>query len=156
MTIRTAAVLATLLAALPAAAQGIERHPATPPGPILSAVTVPPGAATLHISGQVPAAVGPGEFGDTRAQTVSVLTKIKAILAARGMTMADLVRLNVYLVGDPKLGGRMDFAGMNEGYREFFGTAENPHLVARTTVQITALANPAFLVEIDAIAAKVR
>jgi enamine deaminase RidA (YjgF/YER057c/UK114 family) len=148
-------ILFAALSATPAAAQQIERHPTTPPGPILGAVTVPPGATTLHISGQVPAAVTPGDFGDTKAQTLSVLGKIRAILAARGMTMADLVKLNVYLVGDPKLGGKMDFAGMNAGYREVFGTAENPNLVARTTVQISALANPAFLVEIDAVAARV-
>lgn len=36
----------------------------------------------------------------------------------------------------------------------FFGTRENPNSVARSTVQVTALASPAFLVEIEAIAAK--
>ena len=33
---------------------------------------------------------------------------------------------NVYLAGDPANGGGMDYARMNEGYRQFFGTSENP------------------------------
>ena len=146
--------LTGLAATSPANPDRNTRHPTNPPGPILSAVTVPPGAVTLYISGQVPSAVAPGDYGDTKTQTASVLGKMKAILAARGMTLANVVKLNVYLVGDPKLGGKMDFAGMNAAYREAFGTADNPDLVTRTTVQVAALDNPAFLVEIDAVAAK--
>jgi enamine deaminase RidA (YjgF/YER057c/UK114 family) len=48
----------------------------------------------------------------------------------------------------------MDFAGFNEGYKLFFGTKDNPNLVARSTVQVSALAGPYFLVEIEATAAK--
>ena len=61
---------------------------------------------------------------------------------------------NVYLAGDPANGGGMDYAGMNEGYRQFFGTSENPNLAARATVQVVALAEPAFLVEIEATAVR--
>ena len=93
-------------------------------------------------------------WGDTRTQTVSVLNRMKASLAKQGYTMADVVKLTVFLVGDPRMNGRMDFAGFNTGYREFFGTAENPALAARSTVQISALANPFFLVEIEAMAAR--
>ncbi len=38
--------------------------------------------------------------------------------------------------------------------KQFFGTAENPGTVARSTIQVAALAGPAFLVEIEATAAK--
>jgi 2-iminobutanoate/2-iminopropanoate deaminase len=72
----------------------------------------------------------------------------------RGFSMNDVVKLTVFVVGDPKLGGKMDFAGFNAAYREFFGTAENPNLVARSTVQVAALVSPNFLIEIEAIAAK--
>ena len=48
----------------------------------------------------------------------------------------------------------MDYARMNEGYRQFFGTSENPNLAARATVQVVALAEPAFLVEIEATAVR--
>lgn len=68
--------------------------------------------------------------------------------------MSDVVKLTVFVVGDPKLDGKMDFAGFNAGYREFFGTAANPNLVARSTVQVAALAGPNFLIEIEATAAK--
>jgi 2-iminobutanoate/2-iminopropanoate deaminase len=160
-----ALMIAALMTAAPVAAQGIARHPMATPGAILEAVTVPPGATTVYVSGQVPsvmdsargkplAEIVPADFGDTQTQTVNVLRKIEAILARRSMTMGDIVQLTVYLVGDPKMNGRMDFAGMNAGYRQFFGTAGNPNLVARTTMQISALVNPGFLVEIDAVAAK--
>ncbi|WP_136162821.1 RidA family protein [Sphingomonas flavalba] len=149
------------LAAGGAQAQAIERHAKPAPSLILDAVTVPAQAEMLYLSGQVatpadPAASGAARFGDTRTQTISVLNRIKAVLAARGYEMADIVRLTVYLVGDPKLGGRMDFDGMNEGFRQFFGSADNPNSVARSTVQVAALAGPEYLVEIEATAARVR
>lgn len=68
--------------------------------------------------------------------------------------MGDAVMLRVYLVGDPAKEGKMDFAAMNEGYRQFFGAAAQPNKPARVTIQVAALVNPAFLVEIDAQAAK--
>ena len=49
---------------------------------------------------------------------------------------------------------RMDFAGMNAGYSQFFGTAEQPNKPVRATVQVTALAIPSALVEIEVVAAR--
>jgi len=60
----------------------------------------------------------------------------------------------LFLVGNPRLGGKLDFQGFNQGYSQFFGTAQQPNKVARSVVQVAALANPAFLVEIEATAAK--
>ena len=143
-----------------ASASPIIRLPLPPPSPILEGVTIAGGAETIHLSGQVPLPIDPAKrdtleaWGDTRTQTVSVLNRMKASLAKQGYTMADVVKLTVFLVGDPRMNGRMDFAGFNTGYREFFGTAENPALAARSTVQISALANPFFLVEIEAMAAR--
>lgn len=159
------ALCAFVLAAREGRAQGIERHPASPPGLILQGVTVPAGATTLYLSGQVAAPLDPAlrtpaaqrtaaDFGDTRTQTVSVLRKIEGILAARGYAMRDVIKLTVFLVGDPAKGGQMDFAGMNEGFRQFFGSAENPNTVARSTIQVAALAAPGYLVEIEATAAR--
>lgn len=65
-----------------------------------------------------------------------------------------MVKLTVFLVGDPKLGGKLDFKGFSEAYGQFFGTADQPNKVARSVVQVSALANPAFLVEIEATAVK--
>lgn len=152
------------MAALPVQAQ-IVRHPSAggpAPSIILQSATIPPGAETLVLSGQLASpidpskpATGPDSFGDTKTQTISVLTKIKGILAEHGFTMADVYKLTVFVTADPKRGdGKMDFAGMNEGYKMFFGTPENPNLVTRSTVQVAALASPNFLVEIEATAAK--
>jgi enamine deaminase RidA (YjgF/YER057c/UK114 family) len=134
------------------------------PGPhnILESVTIPANAEVLALSGVVPQAIDPSkrpasveDLGDTKTQTISVLNQIKATLERRGYKMSDVVRMTVYLTANPKnKEGRMDFQGMNEAYRMFFGTAENPNVVARSTVQVAALANPFYLVEIEVTAAK--
>ena len=150
--------------ALPAAE--IARFKAAGPTPalILQGVLVPAGAETFYLSGQLASPIDPAkpvtaassieDFGDTKTQTVSILTKIKGLLAAHGYAMTDVIKMTVFVAGDPKLGGKMDFAGMNEGYKQFFGTAENPNVVARSTIQVAALAAPWALVEIEVTAAK--
>jgi 2-iminobutanoate/2-iminopropanoate deaminase len=155
----TALVLA--LAAAPAAAAGIERmtSSAGAPSPILRGALVPAGSDILYLSGQLAAPIVPGKadsieaFGDTKTQTISTLTKIKALLAEKGFAMSDVFKMTVFVAADPKL-GKMDFAGMNEGFKQFFLTAENPNTVARSAFQVSALAGPYFLVEIEVIAAK--
>ena len=159
------AVAAALLpgaaaAAKPTAAAVITRIANPAPAIILGGVVLPPGSEIFMLSGQLAAPIDPTKtdsieaFGDTRTQTISTFNKIKAALARQGYAMSDIVKLTVFVAGDPKLGGKMDFAGFNAGYKEFFGTAENPNLVARSTVQVAALAGPNFLIEIEATAAK--
>ena len=94
------------------------------------------------------------DFGDTKTQTISTLTKIRGLLAAHGYTMADIVKMTVFVAGDPAKGGKMDFDGLNAGFGQFFNTPDNPTTVARSAFQVAALAGPAFLVEIEVIAAK--
>lgn len=144
-------------------APGVVRHGGEGPSPILTGVTVPAGAETLYLSGQVPPVADkaadpatPAAYGDTKAQAIGVFRKIEALLAAQGYALKDVVKLTVFLVGDPKLGGRQDFKGFSEAYAEFFGTAAQPNKVARSTVQVAALANPGFLVEIEATAVRVK
>lgn len=152
---------ATLFPALASAAP-IVRHTNPPPALILGGVTIPPGAELVLLSGQVASPISPAktatmdDFGDTRTQTISTFSKMKAALAKLGYSMSDVVKLTAFVAGDPKMGGKMDFAGFNAGYKEFFGTSENPNLVARSTVQVAGLASPNFLVEIEAVAAKAR
>ena len=162
-TLIAAAALALVPAAAESAPAAITRHANTPPGMILQGVTVPAGAEMLYLSGQLATPIDPAkvstpptmaEFGDTKTQTIATLNKIKSILASRGYAMSDVIKLTVFVAGDPKLGGKMDFAGMNEGYKMFFGSADNPNVVARSTIQVAALAGPQFLVEIEATAAK--
>ena len=130
--------------------------------PILQGVVVPPNSELFYLSGQVaspidpakPAAqLTPADFGDTKTQTVSILNTIKGILESHGYKMSDLIKMTVFCKADPKL-GTLDFYGMNDGFKQFFNTRDNPHTVARSAVQVAALANPNFLLEIEVVAAK--
>ncbi|WP_164155924.1 Rid family hydrolase [Sandarakinorhabdus rubra] len=149
-----AAAAATLIAA-PALAQNVEKV-GTPGGRILTAAKVKAGATTVYLSGNLASPQTPGgsDYGDTKTQTISTLNKIKDLLAQHGMTMKDIVRMDAYLVAAPGMDGKMDFAGFNAGFAQFFGTAENPTTTTRTTMQVAALAGPNFLVELTVIAAK--
>jgi enamine deaminase RidA (YjgF/YER057c/UK114 family) len=129
--------------------------------PFLMGVTVPSGRELLLLSGHPPPVINrtaPPDsiqaFGDTYRQAVGALQELQQSLARLGLTMSHLVKLQVFLVGDPALGGRMDNEGFSRAYAEFFGTPEQPHLVARTRVQVVGLVNPGWLVEIDAIAVR--
>jgi 2-iminobutanoate/2-iminopropanoate deaminase len=154
-------VAATLIAA-PVQAQ-ITRIKRNPAALILDAVKVNAGTDLIFLSGQLPGPIDPAkpmsevktieDLGDTKIQTISTLNKIKAILESQGYAMSDLIKLTLFVAADPRL-GKMDFAGANEGFKAFFGTAENPGTVARSTFQVAALVGPHFLIEIEAIAAK--
>lgn len=128
------------------------------PGAIISSVaSVPAGSAIHYLSGSVASPLDPAkpeDLGDTRQQTLSILTKMRAQLEALGLGMGDVVKMNVFLVGVPENGGRMDAPAMNEVFKTFFGTAEQPNTPTRSTVQVAALGRPYVLVEIEAIAAK--
>lgn len=124
---------------------------------ILQGALVPASAEVFYLSGQLASPVDPAkptEWGDTKTQTISILTKIKGILEAKGYKMSDVFKMTIFAGGDPKLGGKMDFPSINEGFKMFFGTTENPNTVARSTVQVAALASPSALLEIEVIAAK--
>lgn len=162
-TISLAIVAAVALTAAGGAQAQVTRIKSNPQALILDAAKVSAGSDVLYISGQLPSPVNPAmkmsevksieDMGDTKAQTISVLGKIKAILEAQGFAMSDLVKLSLFVAADPRT-GKMDFAGANEGFKAFFGTAENPTTVARSTFQVAALVGPHFLIEIEAIAAK--
>jgi enamine deaminase RidA (YjgF/YER057c/UK114 family) len=62
--------------------------------------------------------------------------------------------MRVLLVGDPAKEGKMDFGGMMEGYKTFFGTAEQPNKPARITSQVAALVAPGMMAEIEVQAVK--
>ncbi|HTX25188.1 MAG TPA: RidA family protein [Steroidobacteraceae bacterium] len=145
-----------------ASAAGVVRYP-LPGGstfPIARAVAVPPGYELIFHSGftaepaNPKAKPGTPEYlGDTKTQTISVLKQIQASLKEMGLSLADVVKMNAFLVGDPA-GGRMDFRGFMAGYTQFFGTKEQPNLPARSAVQVAGLASPGALVEIEVVLAK--
>lgn len=83
------------------------------------------------VTGAVPKGVG--------AQTAQVLRNVGAVLAARGLSPRDVVKVTAHLQHL-----RRDFAAYDAAYREFF---EEPHPV-RTTVGSDLMD---ILVEIDVV-----
>ena len=98
----------------------------------------------IFVSGQVPVDPVTNELstGDIKHETRVAINNVKLVLEGAGATLADVVRVGVYL-GDGK-----DFAAMNEVYTEFFGNAKP----ARSTIVCGFAA--AIKVEIDCIAYK--
>ena len=112
-----------------------------PVGPYSQALTAGP---FVFLSGQIPMdAQGRLVEGDIVVQTVQVMTNLKAILAAAGLGLKDVVKTTVYLAD------MADFPEMNRAYGEFFPQ----HPPARTTIQAAGLAKNV-AVEIDDIAVK--
>jgi enamine deaminase RidA (YjgF/YER057c/UK114 family) len=98
---------------------------------------------------------GPQRLGDTAMQAKSVLGKISRELDSLGLTMADVVKMNVYLVGDPAKKGQVDFEGLMKAYMGLYGIRVlERNLPARTTVQVAGLPVPGALVEIEVVAAR--
>jgi enamine deaminase RidA (YjgF/YER057c/UK114 family) len=129
--------------------------------PIARAVSVPAGFETIWHSGITPAPADPkappgtpAYWGDTKAQTLSVFARIKESLDQLGLGFGDVVKMTVFLAGDPATGGRMNFDGFMAGYGQFFGTKDQPNLPARSTVQVASLVQPGMLVEIEVVLVK--
>jgi len=154
------ALIAGLLfaGAAPAAAQEMRRV-ASPGAPIANSVEVPAGSRLVYVSGTVPEIADPSaaegsvqRYGDTATQTRSVLRTIGQRLREHDLSLSDVVMMRVFLVAPPGQ-ERMDFAGMMTAYREFFGTAEQPNVPARSTMEVAGLVVPGWLVEIEVTAA---
>lgn len=103
---------------------------------------------TLHLAGQVAWDAQCNVVGgnDLAAQTRQALANIKTVLEAAGGTLADIVRLRVYVVdhSPDKLGVVLPEVGA------FFGSVTPP---PNTFLGVQALALPDFLIEIEATAA---
>jgi enamine deaminase RidA (YjgF/YER057c/UK114 family) len=117
---------------------------------------------TLYLSGQLASPVTPADpakgteavYGDTKTQAFSALTKIQTLLKEQGLDMKDVVKMTVFMAGDPEKGGKLDFSGLQASYTQFFGTKDQPNKPARSAMQVAALAAPWALVEIEVIAVK--
>ena len=117
-----------------------DRAPAAS-GPYTQALAVGP---FVFVSGQIPLdPQGNLVKGDIVVQTCQVIANLKAVLAAAGLTLKDVVKTTVFLAD------LADFQEMNRAYAEFFPG----HPPARSTVQVAGLPRGA-AVEIEAIAAK--
>ena len=108
------------------------------------ATEVPPGARWLYVSGQLgirPDGAVPAAFAD---QAEACFANLLAILAAAGMSAADLVRLNTYLTDPADLAAYM-------AVRDRQVATPPP---ASTLLVVNALVRPQFKIEIEATAAK--
>lgn len=148
-----ALALSALLSAQGASAAPIKRAPSAGPVAISPAVTVPPGASLVFLSGALPT-IDKAPPGDTESQTRSVLDKLDATLKAENLSLADVVKATVFLVGDPAKGGEIDFSGLNTAWSQRFGTTAQPNKPARSTVKVAGLVAPGALVEIEVVAAR--
>ncbi|MDP3182089.1 MAG: RidA family protein [Desulfobaccales bacterium] len=98
----------------------------------------------VFVSGQIPLdPAGNLVAGDIVVQTVQALANLKAVLAAAGLDLKDVVKTTVFLAD------LADFKEFNRTYAEFFPQ----HPPARTTIQAAGLPR-GVSVEIDAIALK--
>ena len=101
------------------------------------------GGGLVITSGQLPIDPATGAFaeGGVAGQTRQSLENVKAVLAAAGLSMENIIKTTVFLKD------MNDFAAMNEVYATFF--PQNPP--ARSAVEVARLPKDA-LVEIEAIA----
>jgi enamine deaminase RidA (YjgF/YER057c/UK114 family) len=124
--------------------------------PISLAVEIPATARLVNLSGAVPPVTDSkadpksiAAYGDTEMQTVTTLKSIENTLKGLGLSLGDVVKMQVYLVGAENNDAKMDYAGFMRGYTQFFGPAGQKNLPTRSVFQVAGLANPGYLVEIE-------
>ena len=106
------------------------------------------GGRTVYVAGQV-SLDSQGEVvgrGDLRAQTRQVLENLRLALAGAGATLRDVVKWNTYVVG---FQAATHLPILREVRAEVLGDIPPP---ASTLIGVQGLADPAFLIEIEAIA----
>ena len=120
---------------------GLHKNPA-----YSQAVVVAGNAKNVYVGGQnaVDASGQVVGKGDLEAQTEQVLKNVETALAAGGAKLEHVVRWNVYIVQGQSVRPGFD------AFRRAWGDRPNPPAV--TVVFVAGLANPDFLVEIDATA----
>jgi len=130
--------------------------------PISRAVEVTADTTLIYHSGTVPGPANPDAergsreyFGDTETQALNVFGRMENSFKELGVGFGDVIKMTVFLVGDPEMDGRMDFGGFMKAYVKYFGTEEQPNKPARSAFQIAGLAGgPYMLIEIEAVIAR--
>ena len=154
-------LLAGVCLSISSAAWGneITRYP-LPNFPTSLAVEVPASASTIYLNGVVPGIIdnkadprSEAAYGNTAQQTANVLAEIEKRLKNLGLSMSDVVKMQVFLKA-PQGQNDMDFHGFSQSYLRFFDVKAGAKLPARSLLQTQGFANPGWLVEIDVIAAR--
>jgi 2-iminobutanoate/2-iminopropanoate deaminase len=124
-----------------------------PVGPYSHAITVPPNAEWLYISGQVSLDPDGRLVGrnDLSAQTKQIFANLKASLDAAGYGFPDVIKTTTFLTRSDDVAPYRELRMSH--YREHFPSGIYP---TSTLVVVRRLANEDFLLEIEAVAAKAR
>src|SRR5512139_1729862 len=120
---------------------GLSKNPA-----FTNVIVVNGSVKTVYVGGQnaLDASGNIVGRGDIKAQTVQVLKNIQAALSAGGAQPEHVIKWTLYVVqGQPLQAGF-------EAFQQFWGRRPNPPAI--TMAFVAGLANPDFLVEMDAIA----
>ncbi|HTH96448.1 MAG TPA: RidA family protein [Stellaceae bacterium] len=119
-------------------------HIAVSPAPYSQATLAQP-KKLLHISGQVPvdSAGKTVAVGDIAGQTEQVIRNIQHLLAEAGASFADVCKLTVFMTS------RDHYPAVSEVRKRLF---PKPY-PATSAVIVAGLANPEWLIEIEAVAA---
>lgn len=156
----TPVLLGMTLAACQTAPQVIRYPNASATAVTSKAVEVPAGNSLIFVSGTTPtpakqdaAQYSPEYWGDTEAQSLATLKRIDASLKEMGLTMADVVKVQVFLVA-PAGQTLADLPGFGKAFTQYFGANSNGMLPARTVVTIASLGRPGMLVEIEVAAVR--
>jgi len=112
-----------------------------------SQIVVAEGRKTVYISGQVgwDAQQDIGDPGDLGVQTRRALANLETAVQTAGGSRDDIVSLRIYIVGEHI----HKAAPVREGLQEFFHPDRLP---TSTWIGVPALANPDFLIEMEAVA----
>lgn len=115
-----------------------------PSGMYCHSVEIAPNARWLYIAGQTGVAMDGAVPDGIEAQAEIAWSNIKTILAASGMGMEDVVWMKTFLTR------REDRDGYQKIRAKFMGDIRP----ASTFLIVSGLADPAYLVEVEAVAAK--
>jgi len=116
---------------------------AAPASTYAQGVTVEGASRWLVASGQVGSLPDGSLAGNSRSQMQTCWDRIFAILDDAGMTKENIVKVTVFLT-------RPEDVGL---YRDVRDANLDGHIAASTLLIISGLANPEWLVEIEAVAA---
>ena len=125
-------------------ADGFNAPGVVEPFGIFSSAAWQPEGRVLHISGHVSQdeAGNTVGIGDIEAQTRQVLSNIQTVLVAAGGTMANIVKVTVFVTDVSHI----------ERIHEVRATFFRSPYPASTLVQVAQLIDPEWLIEIDAVA----
>lgn len=120
---------------------GLHKNPA-----FTQAVVVRGDVSTIYIGGQNAVDVSGSVVGtgDLSAQTEQALRNLETALAAGGAGFEHVIKWTIYVVH-----GQSVQAGL-EAFQKVWGQRSNPPVIS--VLFVASLANPDFLVEIDAVA----